>query len=80
MITLNWHQVSDTRQHAEHDGCLLVIDRTPDWSSHPAMTYRYHASCYQGSTRTDLGTFNDSAKARVKCADFINSKAGDSKP
>lgn len=30
MITLNFHQVSDLRMHAEHNGWLFVIDRAPN--------------------------------------------------
>lgn len=80
MITLDWHQVSDLRLHANHERWLFVIDRMPNWTkAAPAMVYDFYASGYEGGTRHALGTFTDSKAARAKCAEFINTQAGDSR-
>lgn len=76
VITLAWTQISDYRLEAVHGEFTFTVERRPDWSRYPAMTYRYAASARQfGTALHDLGEHPNSKIARQKCADFINQQA-----
>lgn len=64
--TLQWTRISDMRKQS---GCgRYIVDRAPDHSKHPAMTYEYVAKRLHTSAAVEyLGTFEAFELAAAAC-------------